>query len=394
MRDTIDVFAARRLALLRAGLSGSEAQEASTAGAARRAAHRVLSRIGYLQLDTVSVAGARSHSLILQSRIDGITPDVAESLLRPGAPLWEGLGHEACWMPLDLWPCFAFRRDRYRVHPRWGPFLAGTKDVAADLLRRARDDGPFRSADLEGDSGTGFWRGKPAKRVAEALWRTGDLAIRERRGFQRCYDLAERVVPDAVRSRSVSVDAAHRELILRALAGHGWAEARTIAATWRLRPTSDAFRRALRELVESGEIVACALADGRDRVPGWIRPSDLDISDRLDRRTFHGSSPVLLTPFDPLLWDRARVRRLFAFDVVLEIYVPAAKRRFGYFAMPVLSGERLIGRVDVKADRDAGVVRAVSSHYENARPAAGDRYAVRAALARHARAVGLPPAVS
>jgi uncharacterized protein YcaQ len=392
--ETLDVRAVRRLALARAGLLAGDLPQKARGGGrtARDAAHAVIERFGYLQLDTISVAGARSHSLVLASRLDGIDASLGEELLVPGAPLFEYWGHAACWMPLALYPLFDLRRQRFRRHPWWGDLLDANRAAADALLSRARDDGPFRSSDLEGEGGKGWWRTKESKRVAEALWSAGELAIRERRGFQRIYDLTERVIPDELRNRPVSVHDAYRALILLALDGHGWADERTIAATWNLRRTRPEFVAAMRSLADEGAVVPCALADGDETRAGWIRPRDLESADALRRLRPRDDRGVLLTPFDPLLWDRARVRRLFGFDVVLEIYVPAAKRRYGYFCMPVLAGERLIARVDVKADRAAGRVRVVARHFEG-RATAADREAVRTAVARHARAVGLADGV-
>ncbi len=385
----LDVAAARRLALVRAGLLAAP----KAARAHRDAAHAVIDRFGYLQLDTVSVAGARSHALVLMSRIERMDPALGEDLLVPGAPLFEYWGHEASWMPMEAWPLFEFRREAWRAHMAKADVPQSRRDAATALLRRARDDGPFRSSDLEGERGVGWWNWKESKHVAELLWRTGDLAIRERRGFQRSYDLTERVIPDDVRARRVSHHDAHRALILRALAGHGWAETRTIADTWRLRKTRPAFKAAFDSLVDDGSVVACDLRNDDAAIAGWIRPEDLDLAAELKRLRPRADRGVLLTPFDPLLWDRKRVRLLFGFEQVLEIYKPAAIRRYGYFCLPVLAGERLVARVDVKAHRKDGVLRVVACHFETTGPRgrvpAADREAARSAIARHAAALGL-----
>jgi uncharacterized protein YcaQ len=406
--ETLDLAAVRRLALARAGLaptawSGLPTTARGAGRTARDAAHAVIGRFGYLQLDTISVAGARSHALVLLSRLEGMSPALGEDLLVPGAPFFEYWGHEASWMPLAQYPLFRFRRERFRKHPWWGDIITPRRAAADALLQRARDQGGFRSSDLEGDAGGGFWRGKEAKRVAEALYSSGDLAIRERRGFQRTYDLPERVIPEDLRRAEVSSHDAHRALILLACDGHGWAETRTLAATWRLRPRSAEFVAALQSLADEGAIVPCSLA-GADGVaggsagrraaaplPGWIRPRDLDLAARLRRWRPRADRGVLLSPFDPVLWDRPRLLRLFGFHLRVEIYTPAPKRRYGYFCMPVLAGDRLVGRVDVKADRAAGVLRAVACHYEapGRRPPAADREAVRTAIERHASALGL-----
>jgi uncharacterized protein YcaQ len=375
---------ARRLALARAGLLDRRWTGLSPSPR-RAAAHAVIGRFGYLQLDTVSVAGARSHALVLMARLPGLDPSLAESLLVPGAPLFEYWGHAASWLPLDLYPVMGFRRRAFETHPWWGDVVARNPGVAEDLLRRA----PFRSADLEGERTGGWWGHKDVKRVAEGLWSCGRLAIRERRNFQRVYDLAERVIPEEVRNRVVPEDEAYRRLLLLALDGHGWAEAGTLATTFHLRKTRPPFRAALEVLAEAGEILPCE-AEGVDGTVrrGWIRPRDLELASRLRRLRPAEDRGVLLTPFDPLLWDRSRVRFLFGFEQVLEIYVPAARRRFGYFCLPVLAGERLVARVDLKAERGEGRVRVLALHYEEKRPPAADRGAVASALARHGDALG------
>jgi uncharacterized protein YcaQ len=400
--ERLSATQARRLALARAGLlpaewSGIPRRAAGEGARARAAAHAVIGRFGYLQLDTVCVAGARSHALVLLARLEGMDPALGESLLLPGEPLFEYWGHAASWMPLDLYPVFGFRRRAYKRHPWWGEVIDRNRAAADALLRRTRDEGPFRAADLEGKGTGGWWSYKASKRVAEALWSAGALAVRERRDFRRTYDLAERVIPAAIRERELDEVSSYRALILKSLDGHGWAEAGTIAATFFLRKTRPPFRAAMASLEEEGEVVPCE-AEGVDGVVrrGWVRPGDLDFAARLGRLRPREDRGVLLTPFDPILWDRERVMRLFGFRQVLEIYVPARRRKFGYFCMPVLAGERLVARVDVKADRAAGRLRTPALHWERpgprGRPSAADRAAVEAAIARHARALGLATA--
>ena len=225
-----------------------------------------------------------------------------------------------------------------------------------------------------------------------ALWSSGELAVRERRNFLRVYDLAERVIPQAHRGVVVPRDEALRTLLLRALDGHGWAETGTLAATWRLRNMREELARALGTLEEDGSIVRCDLLDGARRVHGWIRPADLELAARLRTVRPRADRGVLLSPFDPALWDRRRVQRLFAFDQVLEVFKPAPQRRYGYYCLPVLAGDRLVARADLKADRKAGKLRVIALHYERrerGRPVAADAEAARIALARYADALGL-----
>ena len=323
------------------------------------------------------------------------TPRSGEKLLRPGAPLFEYWGHEACWIPLALYPAFEFRRREFRHHPWWGDIVGRHPKVAADLRRRIREGGPLRSSEMEGRSSSGWWDLSDAKRVAAALWSSGELAIRERRGFQRTYDLAERVIPDELRRRPLPTADALELLLLTALAGHGWASAGTLAATWRLRNRRTELAAALGRLQEKGAIVACAL-ESRGAAPakGLVRPADLELAARLESARPRADDGVLLSPFDPLLWDRARVSRLFGFDALLEIFKPGPQRRYGYYCLPVLAGERLVARVDLKAERARGRLRIVSAHHEDgdARLLARDRQATRRAVARYAAALGLEPA--
>ncbi len=352
----------------------------------------MIRRFGYLQLDTVSIAGARSHAIVLLSRLEGLDPGLPEKLLRPGEPIFEYWGHEASWLPLDLYPVFSFRRRDFRAHPWWGDVVAEHPRVAENLLRRIHDQGPLRSVDFEGRGSRGWWDLKVAKKVAGQLWSSGVLAIRERKNFQRSYDLAERVIPAAMLRQTVALPDALKTLLPRALAGHGWAQTGTLAATWRLRNMRQEITIALEELREAGRIVPCELVTGKARCPqGWIRPADLELAARLRRVRPRGDRGVLLSPFDPVLWDRPRVKTLFGFDQILEIFKPAGQRIYGYYCLPVLAADRLIARLDLKADRKAGTLRVLSLHFEDDEPSPETRKAASYALERYAGAVGLKP---
>ncbi len=380
----------RRLALARAGLLKPEWTQLPSRvparggeSAAQRAALLLIERFGYLQLDTVSVAGARSHALVLLSRLAGYPPKLGESLLQPGAPLFEFWGHEASWIPLDMYPLFEFRRNA--PHPWWGDVLAEHPKVAKGLLARIRAEGPLRSIDMEGRGSRGWWDLKLTKRVATALWSSGQLSILERKNFQRAYELTERVIPKAVLARRVGFEDSLDALMLKALDGHGWAGARTLAATWRV-PVKLA-RASLLRLQARGEVLPCEIRGAEGAKPGWIRPVDLELAARLRRCRPRTDEGVLLSPFDPVLWDRARVKQLFGFDQILEIFKPEAQRTYGYFCMPVLAGERLIARYDLKAYPKQGRLQVRAFHLE--RDSAEDRSASAYALNRYSKALKL-----
>jgi uncharacterized protein YcaQ len=399
--ETLNLTQARRLALARAGLlkpewTGMPRRSTGLTRRAREAAQRVIQRFGYLQLDTVAVAGARSHSIVLLSRLEGFDPALVETLLQPGEPLFEYWGHEACWLPIDLYPVFAFRRQEFQRHPWWGDLIGQHPGVAEDLTRRIREEGPLRSLDLEGRGSRGWWDLKMAKRMATALWSAGILAIRERSNFQRIYDLTERVIPERWREVALPRDDALERLLLLGLQGHGWATTGTLTQTWRLRNIGQSIRTTLDRLSDKGVIIACSLVDdGGQRIPGWIRPQDVELAKRLQRVRPRKDQGVLLSPFDPVLWDRARVRRLFGFEQVLEIFKPAHLRIYGYYCLPVLAGDKLVARVDLKADRKLRKLHVLSYRFETddakGRVSTVNRKALHSAVTRYATAIGMQP---
>jgi uncharacterized protein YcaQ len=394
--ETLTPLEARRLALARAGLlpsrwSGLPERASGRGKRARTAAHRVIDRFGYLQLDTVSIAGARSHALVLLSRLRGLDPRVGEELLRPGEPLFEFWGHEASWIPLDLYPHLGWRRREFAVeHPWYGKVMEQHRDLAKRILAGVRSDGPIRTSDLEGTDHGPWWGYRAAKKVAVALWSSGKLAVRERRKFQRIYDLPERVIPDGVREADPPFEESLGVLLDRALDGHGWATTTTLVQTWRMQRFRKEAEAVLAARVEAGELMRAALVldDGR-RVKGWIRPDDRELAARLVRLRPRRDEGVLLSPFDPVLWDRKRVEQLFGFEMLLEIFKPEAERKYGYYCLPVLAGDRLVGRVDLKADRAGGRLRVLARHDEPGTDPAADEAATRSALERYAEGVGL-----
>lgn len=391
---TLSVRQVKRLALASAGLlkpelTGLPDRGAGTGRRARLRCHRIIERFGYLQLDSVAIAGARTHGIVLASRLKNFDTEVAENLLIPGQPLFEYWGHEACWMPMSLYPYFRFRREQFcDEHPWWGPVLAQNKVLAETILRRIEDQGPIRSLDLGGKKDFQGWGSKLATQVLESLWSAGVIAVRQRQRFQRSFDLVERVIPACIREQSPSLAVCYDALLYKALEGHGWATTGTLASTWRLRNCREEIQASLQRLVESDQIIACDLNAPQRRITGWCTPQGLELVHRLDSVRPRKASGVLLSPFDPILWDRTRCALLFNFEQLLEIYKPVEQRQYGYYCLPVLAGDQLVARVDLRADRKVGVLNVLSCHFEASVDSAAEK-AVESAIERFSKAVSL-----
>ena len=312
---------------------------------------RVLRQIGLLQLDFVNVL-LPAHLLVPFSRLGPYDRDRLHELVYRRREFTEQWAHEASVVPMDAWPLLEHRRRRHRVQP-WGfeKFLEALPEFHDLVLEEVRRRGPLGVDDLPepdrpiprrlGDQWG--WSLKLKRQFLEAHFGFGRLAIADRLpNFARSYDLAERVVPEEQFARTVEPAAAQRELLRRAARAHGVASARDLADYWRM-PIGEARAR-LAELADGGEL-------RRVEVEGWPRPAYLHPEARLPRRV---EARALLSPFDPLVWCRPRIARLFGFEYAIEIYVPAPRRRWGYYVLPFLLGDRLVARVDLKADRRAG----------------------------------------
>jgi uncharacterized protein YcaQ len=334
-------------------------------------------RLTAVQLDSISTV-ARAHRLTLSSRI-GSFPDAAiAELLREGR-LFEYWAHEACLLPIELYPYF--RRTmagagHWGVHDR---ALREHAELVEPVLERIRAEGPLGSRDFDGSGGGGMWSWKPAKLVLEALWDRGELAIAGRRGFQRAYDLAERVIPRRWLDAPVpDEDETLRTLALLAVGARGALTEPAIREHWRLRGGRKRLHHHLESLVADG---ALRVLDPDDGGPPFYVPSETELADA-------PAPPVLVCPFDNLLWDRPLLERLFAFRHVIEVYKRGRERVYGYYVLPLLAGDRFLGRADVKADRLEGVLRIVRfSREPNARGDVDEK--LERAAGRLARVLGL-----
>ncbi|WP_425349326.1 winged helix-turn-helix domain-containing protein [Consotaella salsifontis] len=329
----------------------------------RRHLKRVLSHTGLLQIDSVSVL-ARAHYLPVFSRLGAYPRALLEEAAWKGSRriLFEYWAHEASLLPVETQPLLRWRMARAAegigIYGGLARFGRERRDLIDDVLAEIERRGPVGSSDFEGEAGVGGWWGwSDTKRALEWLFWAGRVTTTSRRGFARLYDIPERVLPKAVLDAPTPEPAeAHRRLLAIAARAHGVATASDLRDYFRQSP--DDVKARLPELVEEGVLIPVA-------VEGWRQPAYLHREARLPRRV---EARALLAPFDPLIFERSRTERLFGFHYRIEIYVPADKRRFGYYVLPFLLGERLVARVDLKADRKTGLLKVLASYAEEGAP--------------------------
>ena len=350
---------ARTLALYKQGLH----RRPQAAG--RGALLETIRRIGLLQLDSISVV-ARSHYLVMLSRVGLYDPEDLDALLYPERSLFEGWAHAACLIPVEDYPYFAPRLlARRELHPepwierRLGDDPQGLLDA---VLEEIRERGPLASRHFEDprdERGT-WWDWKPAKTALELLFVQGHLMVDRRENFQRYYDLAERVLPSSAHPPGRTVADYRRWATLRGLSILGVATASQVSDYYRLKKLP--ARAHLEALAADGKILPV-------EVEGWseaayLDPADLPLVEEIEAGAHRPTTTALLSPFDNLIWDRARTSGLFGFDYRSEMYTPAAQRQYGYYVLPILHRGRLVGRLDPKADRQANVMRVRAIYLE------------------------------
>ncbi len=336
-----------------------------------RQLRRMTSRLAVLQIDSVNVL-SRAHYLPAFSRLGPYPRATLDELAGRRAELFEYWAHEASLLPVRLHPHLRWRMAAAEEHA-WGSMVRMHRErpgYVSDVLERVREAGPLKASDLaepRPDRPGSMWNWHAGKVALEWLFYTGVITTRGRTaGFERVYDLTERVLPAAILAAPTPEPAdAVRELVRTASRALGVATERDLRDYFRLRPA--VARAAIAELSDAGELLPVEVA-------GWGAPAWLDPQARRPRWV---RARALLSPFDSLVWERPRVERLFGFRYRLEIYTPATRRVHGYYVLPFLLGDRLVARVDLKADRQAGVLRVQSAFAEDG----VDRAEVAAALA-------------
>jgi uncharacterized protein YcaQ len=335
---------ARRLALA----AGAGFERPSGRGPSAVAA--LVDRIGFVQIDTISVV-ERAHHHIVAARLPGYKTEWLAQ-----APVFEYWAHAAAYLPWRDFRHTLPRKERIRANGHdWFRTDAGE---AGRVLERIRAEGPLMARDFEAPRRTGgWWDWKPAKRALEYLFMAGELMVLPRQGFQKVFDLTERVLPPGTDTRSPTPPEHAAWYVERALDAWGLAARDELA--YQRKEHLDSVDGVLRQKEEDG--IMTRVTVGEAKTVYWVRTSDLDRVDSLPRP---GRELRVLSPFDPFLIHRKRINRLFGFDFSIECYVPAEKRVFGYFALPLLQGDSFLGLLDAKADRINNVLELRRVRYD------------------------------
>lgn len=361
--DTIPLTGARAFVLERQLLGGAGSERGLGGRAAGRAgAMKALCRLGYVQIDTINVV-ERAHHHTLWSRVPGYRPEMLGSLQKEGR-VFEYWAHAMCFLPATDYRYYRRHMENFPARSKWyrGYYRKYGK-LAEEVLARIGSEGPLSTSDFEGPKNKkrqGWWDWKPAKTALEMLFYRGDLMVAERCGFRRVYDLAERVLPGAKTTPVPSEDETKSFFIRRALSAMGLATERDvnrhITIAGKLGP-------ALSAMEKSGEA-------RKVRIDGLAKPFYMldELCQQLCRSFESDDRASLLSPFDNALILRDRTKELFGMDYAMECYTPAAKRRYGYFSLPILWRNGLVGRLDPKADRETGTLLVRGLHLEGPLP--------------------------
>ena len=322
----------------------------------------VVDRLGLLQVDSVNVF-ERAHYMPLFSRLGNFKKAELENLMGGFEPtLIEYWAHEASIIRLENWPLYRWRMDAYRekYEVKWGMTEANAK-LVAQIRSQLLANGPMSSGRFETEAGArkGTWWGwSDLKQALEYMFLVGDLVSGGRDAFKRLYALPEQVLPAGILDHKPSVDDAKKKLLLQAANAYGVATFQDLADWHRMKPS--AIKDLLAELVESGDLQPV-------KVEGWTDMGYIARGQKLDGLDVKapGARTTVLSPFDPVCWRRDRIERMFGFDYRIEIYTPEPKRRFGYYTLPILHGRDLVGRIDLKSDRQASSLLAQASWHED-----------------------------
>ena len=378
MSHDLTARAARRIAL---GAQGF-ADPPPSGEISPRQFRKLARRLGVIQIDSVNVV-TRTHYLPAFSRLGAYPRAILETEAWGKKPsFFEYWGHEASLIPIELQPLFRWRMERARGGETWSGiahFGRDRREYVENILKEIEARGPVTGGDFaEGKQQAGWWNWSHGKRALEWLFWAGLITTKTRRGFERVYDLTERVIPAKIYDAPTPPeDEAQRQLIMISAKAMGVATEGDLRDYFRL--PVEGFKSRIAELVEDGQLQSVA-------VQGWRQGGYLVPGAKIPRKL---PASALLSPFDNLIWRRERTQRIFGARIRLEIYTPAEKREHGYYVLPFLQGEAITARVDLKADRKAGVLRVQAAHLEPGAVAGDVAPALAAQLATMSRWLGL-----
>ncbi len=378
---------ARRLFLRRHGLNEQPAGPGK-----KEDLEAVIGNLGFVQVDSINTV-ARAHHMILAARRPAYREKNLKPLLEKDRSLFEHWTHDASIIPTSFFPHWQlrFKRDKEKLRSRWRNWHKNEFETKFEaVLKRISDHGPVTSGEVGEDekrSNGGWWEWHPSKAALEYLWRSGDVSICRRKGFQKVYDLTERVIPAEHRHPAPETEQTIDWACRSALHRLGFATSGEIAAFWDL-ITPDEAKDWCQTALANGAIVEAEIECGGNHAARkvYLYPETLDEIEDMPEAP---SRVRILSPFDPMLRDRKRAERLFGFHYRIEVFVPEAKRQYGYYVFPVLEGDRMIGRIDMKAFRDRGSLHVKAFWPEQkVRMSNGRMQRLEAELARMARFAG------
>lgn len=348
--EAISLEMARRMALRAQMLDGRTSVPGGKEGIAR-----TIEALGYVQIDTIAVV-ERAHHHTLWMRRPDYEPEMLDELQAQDRRVFEYWGHAASYLPMADYRFYLPRMDSFRAPVKsWEKyFIEKHEHLTGDVLERIQQEGPLSSKDFEPPPGTkrgDWWDWKPAKGALEVLFWRGELMVSERRNFQRVYDLTERVLPEDVDTRYPGDDELGHFLVRRALSAYGVAREKEIREHIHA-ADKDVISQSLADMLDASEVIPVEIK-GLDGADYYALPEMVEQSAGLERQSLH---VCLLSPFDNLIIQRERIKNLFGFDYTLECYLPAAKRKYGYYSLPILWGEQFVGRLDPKAERKKKVL--------------------------------------
>jgi len=316
---------------------------------------KIIEQIGYVQIDTISVV-ERAHKHVLWTRFPAYKNEILDELIDSDKKVFEFWDHAAAYLPMKHFRFTLPRKEMYaKKYRHWE---TKNKKLLNYIIDRIKNEGPLQSRDFENPSKRGlWWDWKPAKHALEYLFHSGNLAARARKSFQKVYDLPERVLPENINTSALTEEELSEHLIMKAITANGFASEKEM--TYLRHHNAKATKSALNKLLEDRKIIPVKVEEVEKEIYYTTKKNLKQLDNRKNDKHVH-----ILSPFDNLVIQRKRLNTLFNFDYVIECYVPAHKRKYGYFCLPVLYEDKFIARIDAKADRSKNTFNIINIFWE------------------------------